>query len=385
MRKIFKLLAASACMALMLASCKKAEEIIPVFVVTPEDGVLTLEASGEAASIGVKTNVKWTAVSNTEWISIDRTEGVDSRQIAVTASQNIAEAGKIAPSRTGTVTVSGNGKEVVIQVVQKAETAIFDVVCENPSVPAEGGRVSVKVTYNVAGYSVKMPEADWISNEQPTKGSILEGVSFIVAANTGAARSADIVFTPSEGEAKTITISQAAGESDDPGTDPEPEPVFTFSFTDLGSLLNDDTFGKEIVLNGITWTIDGTVVTVGSNNSMQIKVDGDVMQIGASGNKANLMGNLIIKAKGISAEVKKLEFVTAKSGDKAEIAIDYISVGGVKMTPPENVIVPQADPAPFVFTSSTPLKGDLEIKLINNSVAAGGKAGFYLKTITFLE
>lgn len=383
MRKIFKLLAASACMALMLASCKKAEEIIPVFVVTPEEGVLTLEASGEAASIGVKTNVKWTAVSNTEWISIDRTEGVDSRQIAVTASQNIAEAGKIAPSRTGSVTVSGNGQEVVIQVVQKAETAIFDVVCENPSVPAEGGMVSVKVTYNVAGYSVKMPEADWISSDQPTKGSILEGVSFIVAANTGAARTADIVFTPSEGEAKTITISQAAGQTDDPGTDPEP--AFSFGFADLGSLLTDDTFGKEIVLNGITWIIDGEVVTVGSNASMQIKVDGEVMQIGASGAKANLMGNLIIKAKGISAEVKKLEFVTAKSGDKAEIAIDYISVGGVKMTPPENVIVPQADPAPFVFTSSTPLKGDLEIKLINNSVAAGGKAGFYLKTITFLE
>lgn len=381
MKEIFKLLTASACMALMFLSCRKTEDIKPVFVVTPEDGVLTLEASGEAASIGVKTNVKWTAVSNNDWISIDKTEGVDSRQIAVTATQNIAKAGSMAPSRTGSVTVSGNGQKVEIQIVQKAEAAVFDVVCGSPSVSAEGGIVSVKVTSNVAEYSVKMPEVEWISREL-TKASLVENLSFIVNANTGAARSADIVFTPSEGKAKTITISQAAGQNDEPGPGPGPgtDPVFSFSFADLGTLLTDDTFGKEIVLNGITWVIDGTVVVVGSNPSMQISVTDGIMQIGASGGKANQMGNLIIKAKGVNAEVKKIEFCTAKSGDSAEIVIDHISVGGVKMTPPENVILPKKDVTPFTFTSNTPLKGDIEIELVNNSVATGGKAGFYLGT-----
>ena len=376
MKNIAKYIVITALSLLALFACKKQEAIKPVFVVTPESGTLTIPADGEQQPIGVMANVAWTATASEDWIILDRTSGTDSRPVQVSASENIAEAGKIAPARTGTVTISGNGQDVVISVTQEAEAAQFTVTpSTTEQFDAEGGSLSISVLYNIASYSYSIPtDATWIK-DMSTKGSLSEIISLQILSNEGDARSATITFTPSQGSPCTVTVSQAGISSPEPG--PVAEPVqCKFMGADMSA-----GFGVPFTISDISWT----VLWEGDDIFAEGKVtDNDSFDCKQFGSENYVIKKLTLKASGYSAKVGSITICVAKSGSASNPYIDHISIGGTALTAPAEVELQKKTPADMVYTAPAGgLSGDLEIVIVSDNATDGGKAGIRLSYVTF--
>lgn len=97
---------------MFIVSCSKDEDATPSLNVSSQ--TVEFESDGGSVDVNVTSNVSWTAVSSAaDWCSVSPASGTNNGSIKITATANTALA-----EREATVTVSGEGQEKKITVVQ---------------------------------------------------------------------------------------------------------------------------------------------------------------------------------------------------------------------------------------------------------------------------
>lgn len=180
-----------------------------------------------------------------DWISHTDTRALENAFLIFEVEPNDGQ------ERTGKVTVSGSGKEIVMTVNQEAgedveEKPVFRLLSNSATVSADGGRVEVTLETNVE-YEYHIVD-DWVS-EVETKAVVEKTHVFEVEANlTSEARTALVTFCAST-TCIPFTIKQEAAE-------PEPEdPYLEVDKTEL-IVEADELDAHEInVESNVEWTV----------------------------------------------------------------------------------------------------------------------------------
>ena len=155
----------------------------------------TVAAPAGSASVGVttQTGCTWNAASNASWL----TAGAGGSGPGTLAYSYTANSG---PARIGTLTVAG-----VAFTVSQASGCTYALGASSTSVASAGGSGSVALTTSSACPWTAGSSASWLTVTSVTSGTGSATVSYMVAANTGAARSANLTIG-----GLTFLVSQAA-------------------------------------------------------------------------------------------------------------------------------------------------------------------------------
>lgn len=199
MKKIALFLA----IAVAAVACKKEDTVTPEVNVLSDAASLVIEQEGGEVFIDFDSNVAWTAaVKDADWCTISPASGAaGAGKIKVIAVENDTN-----DNRTATVVITAQSvvKEVAVTQLQKNALVISGE--KTFEVPADGGQIKFTVNHNMTLNITT--EADWLVQ---TKAMETSDITFDVAPNTGAARSAEIKVE-GEGLKQTITVNQAAWE-----------------------------------------------------------------------------------------------------------------------------------------------------------------------------
>ena len=254
--------------ALMLAiaaaaiACNPEEQITPEVTVNSDAAALVIEQEGGDVLIDFDANVEWTAAFKeaADWCTLSPANGAAGpNKVKVIAVENETN-----DNRTVTVVITAQTavKEVVVTQLQKDALVISGE--KTFAVPAEGGEVKFAVNHNLA--IDVTTDADWLTQ---TKAMQTSEITFAVAANTGAERTAEIVVKAGALK-QTLTVTQAAWV---PKFDVEPAA------------------DQWIAVGGgsVSVTVDANVeytVTVGENDWLTVTNDGGVYTFTAGANAA---------------------------------------------------------------------------------------------------
>ena len=254
--------------ALMLAiaaaaiACKPEEQITPEVTVNSDAAALVIEQEGGEVLIDFDANVEWTAAFKgaADWCTLSPASGAAGpNKVKVIAVENETN-----DNRTVTVVITAQTavKEVVVTQLQKDALVISGE--KTFAVPAEGGEVKFAVNHNLA--IDVTTEADWLTQ---TKAMETSEITFAVAANTGAERTAEIVVKAGALK-QTLTVTQDAWV-----------PVFEV----------EPAADQWIALEGgsVSVTVNANVeytVTVGENDWLTVTNDGGVYTFTAGANAA---------------------------------------------------------------------------------------------------
>jgi all-beta uncharacterized protein len=179
-----------------MAQCTSAT-VTPTSVSAPSTG------STSAVSVITGTSCSWTAVSTVSWITVTSgATGSGIGQVNYIVAANDSGAG-----RTGTLVVAG----VTVTFSQAANSCVYSVTPASVTVGATGSTSALSVTSGTSCAWTAVSNVAWITITAGASGSGIGGVSYIVAANTGTARSGTLTVA-----GKTVTFSQAANPSATP-------------------------------------------------------------------------------------------------------------------------------------------------------------------------
>ena len=258
MKKIALMLA----IAVAAVACKPEEQITPEVTVNSDAAALVIEQEGGEVLIDFDANVEWTAAFKgaADWCTLSPASGAAGpNKVKVIAVENETN-----DNRTVTVVITAQTavKEVVVTQLQKDALVISGE--KTFSVPSEGGEVKFAVNHNLA--IDVTTEADWLTQ---TKAMETSEITFAVAANTGAERTAEIVVKAGALK-QTLTVTQAAWV-----------PVFEV----------EPAADQWIALEGgsVSVTVNANVeytVTVGDNDWLTVTNDGGVYTFTAGANAA---------------------------------------------------------------------------------------------------
>lgn len=258
MKKIALMLA----IAVAAIACKPEEQVTPEVTVNSDAAALVIEQEGGEVLIDFDANVEWTAAFKqaADWCTLSPASGAAGpNKVKVIAVENETN-----DNRTVTVVITAQTavKEVVVTQLQKDALVISGE--KTFAVPAEGGEVKFAVNHNLA--IDVTTDADWLTQ---TKAMETSEITFAVAANTGAERTAEIVVKAGALK-QTLTVTQAAWV---PKFDVEPAA------------------DQWIAVGGgsVSVTVDANVeytVTVGENDWLTVTNDGGVYTFTAGANDA---------------------------------------------------------------------------------------------------
>ena len=258
MKKIALMLA----IAVAAVACKPEEQITPEVTVNSDAAALVIEQEGGEVLIDFDANVEWTAAFKgaADWCTLSPASGAAGpNKVKVIAVENETN-----DNRTVTVVITAQTavKEVVVTQLQKDALVISGE--KTFSVPSEGGEVKFAVNHNLA--IDVTTEADWLTQ---TKAMETSEITFAVAANTGAERTAEIVVKAGALK-QTLTVTQAAWV-----------PVFEV----------EPAADQWIALEGgsVSVTVNANVeytVTVGENDWLTVTNEGGVYTFTAGANAA---------------------------------------------------------------------------------------------------
>lgn len=258
MKKIALMLA----IAVAAIACKPEEQVTPEVTVNSDAAALVIEQEGGEVLIDFDANVEWTAAFKeaADWCTLSPASGAAGpNKVKVIAVENETN-----DNRTVTVVITAQTavKEVVVTQLQKNALVISGE--KTFAVPAEGGEVKFEVNHNLA-FDVTT-DADWLTQ---TKAMETSEVTFAVAANTGAERTAEIVVKAGALK-QTLTVTQAAWV-----------PVFEV----------EPAADQWIALEGgsVSVTVNANVeytVTVGENDWLTVTNEGGVYTFTAGANAA---------------------------------------------------------------------------------------------------
>jgi hypothetical protein len=170
-------------------------------------------ASGGSGTIAVATarDCQWTIAADASWVAITgpRT-GQGDAAVAYTVAANPVPTPRAAAIAVGSVE---------IQLSQAAAPCRYELNRSGDSVQADGGHLSVNITTLTGCAWTATSTVDWITIASGQSGNASATVTLTVAANTGAARGADVII----GGQKYV-VSQAAVPAAPPAPAPTPSP-----------------------------------------------------------------------------------------------------------------------------------------------------------------
>jgi BACON domain-containing protein/all-beta uncharacterized protein len=167
--------------------------------VTPTSVSVPSNGSTSSLSVITGTSCTWSAVSNVGWITVTSATGSGIGQVNYTVAANATGS-----PRTGTLIVGG----VTVTFTQAGSSCTYSVTPTSFSVPATGTTSALSVTSGTSCSWTAVSNVPWITITSGASGSGIGGVSFVVSANTGAARTGTVTVA-----GKTVTFSQAAGST----------------------------------------------------------------------------------------------------------------------------------------------------------------------------
>ena len=193
--KAFALVAAG----MLMFSCAKPVE--PTLSVTTE--VLNFASdAGLEKVINVTSNQAWTVTCDADWLVIAPKTGENDGQFKITTTAN-----ETFSERSADVKISAATLTAIIKVVQVAATPNLGVVPTEIAFESEGGSQTFTISSN-AGWSVAVPENDWVS-ATPTSGEGAGTVTVTAVPNTSLeARNVEITVT-AEGLTQKVAVAQA--------------------------------------------------------------------------------------------------------------------------------------------------------------------------------
>lgn len=219
MRKTLSFLAACALICLTAFSCQrevpKTETGISV-----STNILNFSAEGGGKTISVTAPEAVAVTSDASWLTI--TPAANGRTFDITATANVAEAGKCAVERKADIIVTSGSETVSVSVIQEKEGVVFEIE-GNPEtimVPYTGGEIDINLKRNVSSYEIGIPaEATWISQVQ-TKAVAVDKLVFMVQKNDSDARVAELTFVSEEGGTRKVSVKQESQYPDILNVDP---------------------------------------------------------------------------------------------------------------------------------------------------------------------
>jgi hypothetical protein len=166
--------------------------------VTPTSVSVPSTGSTSAVSVVTGTSCTWTSASTVSWITVTSgAAGSGIGQVNYVVAANSTNA-----PRTGTLIVGG----VTVTFSQAANSCVYSVTPTSFSVPATGTTSALSVSSGTSCSWTAVSNVTWVTITSGASGSGIGGVNFVVASNTGAARTGTLTVA-----GKTITFSQAAG------------------------------------------------------------------------------------------------------------------------------------------------------------------------------
>ena len=163
-----------------------------ISLVNDSDSELVFSEYEDSYTVAFTTNSSWFAVSDSYWCEIEPAEGDKSiSELIVKVSRNTGTEDRVA---VVTLSTEDKNESVVIQVSQD-KMKVLSVDVGYYEIPQEGGRMAVRLQYNV-NYDISISEdASWIS-EVTTKSVSSAIHEFVVEPNLEEkTRSALIKFT----------------------------------------------------------------------------------------------------------------------------------------------------------------------------------------------
>ena len=182
-----------------------APTVTPTSVSVPSTG-----SPPSTLSVVTGTSCPWTASSTASWITVTGATGSGIGWVNYTVAANSASS-----SRTGTIIVAGLNGSVTVTVNQAASSCVYTVTPTSFTVPSQGTTSALSVSSGTSCTWTAVSNASWITITSGGSGSGIGGVNFVVAANTGAARTGTLTVA-----GKTVTFSQAAGSGTTPPVAP---------------------------------------------------------------------------------------------------------------------------------------------------------------------
>ena len=192
--------------AIAAIACKPEEQIVPEVTVHTDEATLVIPTEGGDVQIAFDANVEWTAAikeaTAADWCTITPSTGAaGSTSLKVIALENTTN-----DNRVATVVITAQTAKKEVKVTQLQKDALVLSGEKTFEVPADGGQVKFAVNHNVAVEA--KADVDWVA-QAGTRAMQTSEFTFEVAANTGAARTAQITVTA--GDLKdVITVNQAA-------------------------------------------------------------------------------------------------------------------------------------------------------------------------------
>ena len=163
-------------------------------------------AGQQGLTTAVTANVAWTATSNQSFVTITSAASAPGNG---TITYNVAA--NSGAARTATITVTGSGQTATLTVNQAAAPPPAPSIALNPTTASVGfaGQqgLTTAVTANVAWTATSNQSFVTITGGASATGN--GTITYDVAANNGAARTATITVTGS-GQTATLTVNQAA-------------------------------------------------------------------------------------------------------------------------------------------------------------------------------
>jgi Leucine-rich repeat (LRR) protein len=200
MKKILTLLA-MATSTLLLNGCKPE---VPFIEASPTSVSFTQE--GGTQNISLSTNsMSWTASVSGKGFAVTPAKGAGNATLQLTAAVSTSSS-----DQTGTLTIKSGTMQATVSITQSARNTLI-IGGNTTSVEAAGGTYTVTLQYNTA-YTVEVSAAakSWIQFVG-TKALSSGTLEFLVAPNTGPARSGEVTVRDNAGiaQAQTITFNQA--------------------------------------------------------------------------------------------------------------------------------------------------------------------------------
>jgi CSLREA domain-containing protein len=221
----------------------------------------------------------WTVTKDQPWISVTPTEGIGIKSLTYSVQANNGAA------RSGTFTV-GNQVFTITQAATACNYSINPTSQPFSAAANTAGSIAVTTTANCAWTATKSANASWVTITSPASGTGPGTVTFSVAANTGAARTATITIG---GQIFTINQEAPCAYSILPTSQNVPGGGgnYTFSVTTASSCAwtATTTFPWITFPNGSTGTGNGQVSfsvaqnTTGGTRTGTITVNGQIFTI----------------------------------------------------------------------------------------------------------
>ena len=235
------------------------------YTFAPTSASLTAAAGSSSVAVAVPAGCAWTASSSASWLTV--TSGASGNGNGAVAFSAVANTG---PERSANLTIGGQSYTVlqaaapVTSPVRSRLRCTFTVSPASFSAASGAGSGAVAVAVSTGCTWTASSSASWLTVTSGASGSGNGSVGYVIAANTGAARSATLTIG-----GRTVTVSQAAAPTAPP-VSPASSCTYAVSPTSVSAAAGAGSGSAAVTApTGCTWTASSNAswLTVTSGTS----------------------------------------------------------------------------------------------------------------------